>query len=239
MVNTPKEDKQLKLKALCLERSNHKILSNLSLSLPNPGLTALIGANGAGKSSLLKVLAGLSQASSGSIDFAALDQVFLLPEPANFYPNLTVKEQLSFVAELFGAGANDVNQAIDLWQLAEQSNKLTKHLSLGYRQRLSLAQLTVSDADLLLMDEPMNGMDPAVMAVFQQQIKHWRKSKVVLMATHIMHEAQSMADWVVVMHQGQVLHSAAYHGEDFHELYRSLLQDFNQSSAVQHTSNVT
>ncbi|MCX7555202.1 ABC transporter ATP-binding protein [Marinicella sp. S1101] len=228
----------MKLKALCLNRSKHKILSNLSLSLPNPGLTALIGANGAGKSSLLRVLAGLSQASSGSINFAGLRHVFLLPEPASFYPQLTVNEQLSFVADLFGASANQVNQAINLWQLDEQHKKLTKHLSLGYRQRLSLAQLTVTDADLLLMDEPMNGMDPAVMDVFQQQINQWRKSKVILMATHIIHEAQAMADWVVVMHQGQVLYSAAYKGEDLNELYRNLLQDFNQSSTIKQTTNV-
>ena len=217
----------MKLNNLCLSRSKQLILNNLNVEFPINGVTALLGANGAGKSTLLSVLAGISQHDSGDFDRCGINDVFLLPEPAAFYPHLTVKEQLSFVTESFNPNDHDdiVNEAMTMWQLDGVSKKMTQHLSLGYRQRLSLAQLTVSNADLLLFDEPMNGMDPELMMAFKSQINLWKKSKSIIMATHIMHEAQEFADWVVVMNQGQIIYSAAYDNDcDFHDIYQQAMQ---------------
>ncbi len=224
----PQTANQLKLNKLCLTRSNQKILHGVDVELPTPGVTVLLGANGAGKSTLLNILAGVTQADSGQIDAPSQNKACLMPEPAVFYPHLTVEEQLKYVAELFGVDGG-VASVIDLWQLNSEAKKLTRHLSLGYRQRLSLAQLMVSQADLLLLDEPMNGMDPEVMAVFKQQMDIWRQSKTIIMATHIMHEAQNMADWVVIMHQGQVIQSSAYqHEMSFNELYQNAINQHHR-----------
>lgn len=232
MDNTAEFSKQLKLKQINLSRSGQKILAGVSLDLPAQGVTVLLGANGAGKSSLLKVLAGISQMDSGSFELEGQAGVFLMPEPAVFYPHLTVHEQLQLVASQCGNhNAQAILDALNEWQLMKEQDKLTSHLSLGYRQRLSLAQLTVSGAHLWLLDEPMNGMDPAVMAIFKQRILNWKQRHQVVMATHIMHEAQDLADWVVVMHQGRVLYSAAYQpGTSFSELYQQVLDQHHQAS---------
>lgn len=217
----------MKLNKLCLSRSKQKILHELTVELPPSGVTVLLGANGAGKSTLLSVLAGISQADSGIIALGGVKDVFLMPEPAAFYPQLTVKEQLMFVTKLFHSTDldNRVAQAIETWKLDDVSNQLTQHLSLGFRQRLSLAQLMVSNAGLLLLDEPMNGMDPELLMTFKAQINHWKKAKSIIMATHIMHEAQELADWVVVMNQGQIIYSAAYTNEgSFHDIYQQAMQ---------------
>ncbi len=231
-------DKQLKLKALSLTRSVQNILTDLTVELPTPGVTVLLGANGAGKSSLLKVLAGIIEPSTGEIEVGGLKTFAYMPEPANFYPNLTVCEQLEFVSTLYNGNNERVKQAIDTWQLGNQVNKLTKHLSLGYRQRLSLAQLSVADADLLLMDEPMNGMDPVVMQTFKQQIKQWCQTKAVIMATHIMHEAQAMADWVAIMHQGRIIHTTEYNNQNLNELYQTAINSHHDSVKQSASSNV-
>ena len=230
------EAKHMKLKQLCLSRSKQMILENLDLNLQSTGVTVLLGANGAGKSTLLNVLAGISEVDSGSVDLFDNTSVCLMPEPAVFYPQLTVLEQLAFVAELFKqkSASSNIDTALDVWQLQAVKHKLTQHLSLGYRQRLSLAQLTVSNADLWLLDEPMNGMDPAVLSVFKQQLLTEKATKAIIMATHIMHEAQDLADWVVVMHQGRVIHSAAYdHQTAFHQLYQQALEQHHTSPTTE------
>ncbi|WP_223789202.1 ATP-binding cassette domain-containing protein [Marinicella meishanensis] len=229
--------KQLKLKQINLTRSGQKILDDVTVELPTPGITVLLGANGAGKSSLLRVLAGISQPDSGSGSMSDSGGAFLMPEPAVFYPHLTVTEQLQFVADQSAmTPTTSIDEVLSAWQLQAEANKLTAHLSLGFRQRLSMAQLTLSQAGLLLLDEPMNGMDPEVMMLFKQQVANWRQAQTVVMATHIMHEAEAMADWVVVMHRGRVLHAAAYHQEQpFNELYQGVMQQFHAVS-VDHQS---
>jgi ABC-type multidrug transport system ATPase subunit len=194
----------------------------------------LLGANGAGKSSLLSVLAGISAPDLGVVEMSTSSKAFLMPEPAAFYPQLTVQEQLMFVAGLFDieGAAQLVDELMSHWQLQAVKKKLTKQLALGYRQRLSLAQLALSDAEVMLLDEPMNGMDPEIMTVFKQQVMQWKINKSLVVATHIMPEAEAMADWVVVMFQGRIIHSAAYHHDiSFSEIYQQSIAALSLSSA--------
>lgn len=228
LLKTPSNDaKHMILKQLFLSRSKQMILHDLNINLPSTGVTVLLGANGAGKSTLLSVLAGISELDSGSVQLSDNTRVCLMSEPAVFYPQLTVSEQLSFVAKLYNQkiDPSQIEAALQLWQLQAVQNKLTQHLSLGFRQRLSLAQLTVSGAELWLLDEPMNGMDPEILSVFKAQIRALKTAKGIIMATHIMHEAQDLADWVVVMHQGRAIYSKAYdHQAAFHDIYQKAMQ---------------
>ena len=226
--------KPMKLKEIYLSRSRQVILRNLNAEFPSTGVTVLLGANGAGKSSLLNAISGISALDSGEVQVSGGTSVCLMPEPAVFYPHLKVHEQLSFTAELFEVEnpQQHIAKAMKIWHLEAMKNKLTQHLSLGYRQRLSLAQLTVSQADLWLLDEPMNGMDPEVLTVFKQQVLKFKSSVAIIMATHIMYEAQELADWVVVMHQGQIIYSEAYdNSTSFYELYQQAIQSNQQAAS--------
>jgi len=222
----------MNLKQVNLTRSGQKILNDLNLDIPERGVMVLLGANGAGKSTLLNVLAGISDIDSGEIILKQARHRFLMPEPAVFYPQLTVEEQLRFIATInhVNAANDEVKRLLDLWQLMPVKQQLTQHLSLGFRQRLSLAQLEVSQADVLLMDEPLNGMDPEVLKIFKTQVKHWKSTKTIVMATHIMHEVQELADWVVVMWQGNIIHSAAYQQElDFYQIYQHAIDQHHKT----------
>ena len=222
----------IKLSKISWSKSGQKILDNLTVDIPSKGVTVLLGANGAGKSTLLSVLAGIRSPDSGTIEMAPLNKTFLMPEPAVFYPNLTVQEQLMFVAGLFDVkpALLQVEKLIIQWQLQTVKLKLTQHLSLGFRQRLSMAQLALTDAGVMLLDEPMNGMDPEVMAVFKNQVMQWKVSKSLVIATHIMHEAEALADWVVVMFRGRVIYSAAYqHDISFSDIYQQAIASLSPS----------
>ena len=223
-----KNANSMKINQLCLSRSGQEILQQMTADLPDTGVVVLLGANGAGKSTLLEVMAGLLQPDQG--DIQGLDPLsrYLLPEPAVFYPYLTVREQIQFVAWQMQRGAIDLQPVLQRWGLDEMADRLTRQLSLGYRQRLSLAQLDVSGADVLLMDEPMNGMDPQVMTDFQHQVMQWKSDKLIVIATHIMQEIETLADWVVVMHQGQLITSRAHEPQlGFQKIYQQAVNDWH------------
>jgi len=227
--------KFMKLNQLCLTRSGQKILDQIDDVWPTTGVVVLLGANGAGKSTLLDIISGVKNADSGQVEHQQERSKFLMPEPASFYPYLTVKEQLEFVTELTGGQfeSQQLTEVMDVWQLHQVAHKLTKNLSLGFRQRLSLAQLALSNSDILLLDEPMNGMDPDILSVFKQQVLQWKQTKLIVMATHIMHEAQVLADWVVVMFQGKIIKSQAYQATvDFHHIYQNAIDEYHLANQV-------
>jgi len=225
-----KNANSMKINQLCLTRSGQEILQQMSADIPDTGVVVLLGANGAGKSTLLEVMAGLLQPDRGEVQGLHTLSRYLLPEPAVFYPYLTVREQLQFVAWQMQRGAIDLAPVLQRWGLSAMAGRLTRQLSLGYRQRLSLAQLDVSAAAVLLMDEPMNGMDPQVMTDFQHQVMQWKADKLIVIATHIMQEIEALADWVVVMHQGQLITSRAHDPKlGFQTLYQQAVSDWQKS----------
>ena len=138
-----KNANSMKINQLCLSRSGQEILQHIQADLPDQGVIVLLGANGAGKSSLLEVLAGLIEPDQGDIRGLPASSRYLLPEPAVFYPYLTVVEQLQFVAWQMQRGSADLTPVLQRWGLNEQARRLTRQLSLGYRQRRSLARLAV------------------------------------------------------------------------------------------------
>jgi ABC-type multidrug transport system ATPase subunit len=197
----------IKVKNLTLRRQGRVLIDNLNVSFPANGLVALLGANGAGKSTLLRVLAGVSKATEGSLYRANELTIGWMPEPARFYRQLSVEEQLLLQADLLALPDPEqaVHKVLTEWRLEIVKNQRTEHLSLGYRQRLSLAQALLAPVDVLLLDEPMNGMDPDLMQQFKRFIADFKQHKLVIMATHLMAEVSELTDRVMVMHQGQLL----------------------------------
>ncbi len=185
-------------------------LNNVSVHFEDKKLTVLMGNNGAGKSTVLSLLAGIIKADVGAVHYnrqLTAREVGYLPEPAVFYDHLTVKEHLAFQAGRFGLLPMNIKQASDMWQLDQVANKKTSTLSLGYRQRLALAQVWMQRPRLLLFDEPMNGMDPELMQLFQSQLRQWKSQCCVIMASHMLDQIDDLADAWVVMAAGEVLAS--------------------------------
>jgi len=202
---------------LSFKQKQENILQAIDLELPAQGLVALIGANGAGKSTLLKILSGQLCPENGSIswDGAAGDNlcrhmhdIGYMSEKGQFYADLTVREQLHFMAELKCAAPQevDIDGLLESLSLTTHADKKCGHLSLGYRQRLGLAQALLGRPRLLLLDEPMNGMDPDLQLFFKQMLKSLKEQCLIIMSTHLIHDAQELADHAIFMRQGSIQH---------------------------------
>ncbi|MCX7543791.1 ATP-binding cassette domain-containing protein [Marinicella gelatinilytica] len=219
----------IQLHNLTVQRQGRVLIDEMSLRLPSTGLWVLLGANGAGKSSLLRLLAGVSTATSGQIEFADGVEIGWMAEPARFYRQLTVLEHLRLQADLLDLANPEqaVQRVLEEWGLNTVKNQLTEHLSLGYRQRLSLAGALLAPVNVLLLDEPMNGMDPMLMKHFKSFLAEFKQHNLVLMATHLMAEVSKLTDCAVAMHQGQLL---AQHDFQQHAVTAVDLLHFYQNS---------
>ncbi len=191
-------------------------------------LTVLIGSNGAGKSSLLGALAGVVQKDSGQVTFDKQPEgrkMAFLPAPAMFYSHLTVQEQLAFHAGRFGLLPINIKQAMEQWQLKDRAHQRTNRLSLGYRQRLALAQVWMQRPDCILLDEPMNGMDIELMGLFKSQLKVWKQHACIIMASHLLDQVDDVADHWVAMSRGQSLASGDHDGQtSLYQQYQAAMQ---------------
>ena len=172
----------LQLESLNYLFRKQKILDDVSLSLSSPQIVTLLGPNGAGKSTILKSIAADLYCQSGTIQLNNIDtnkqrleylaQIGYMPEVALIIPELTVYEQLSLIAHT--RKINDSEQSIktvmNKCQLNTVKNKRTHQLSLGYRQRLNLAQALLNEPKLLILDEPLNGLDPHLIIEFRNTL---------------------------------------------------------------------
>jgi len=192
-----------------------KVLDNLSL-LVRPGeLALLVGANGCGKSTTLRLLAGLSSADAGrmllngrdttAIPAAAQAGVSYLPQSPRFHPRLTVAQILGFYTRLRGLPAARTETVIARWGLGEYLDVVTGRLSGGTRQRLGLAILDLPDAAVLMLDEPGLSLDPDWRRELQQRLRaQASEGHTILVATHLLGEWEGQADRCLVLEGGQV-----------------------------------
>jgi len=229
----------LQIKSLNHSITNNTILNDINLNLKDPQVVALLGPNGAGKSSLLKSLAAQFYPQKGHIQINGIDaesqrQEYLeligyMPENATIIPELTVIEQLSLMAYLRGSKPvkTDLQSLINLCRLHKVKNKRTAQLSLGYKQRLNLAQALLNQPLVLIMDEPLNGLDPHLIIEFRNIIRELKKKTLILISTHYLAEAEIISDRVLIMQNGLML--------DNIELNQSAF-DLEQTY-MQHTAN--
>lgn len=196
-----------------------KALDSVSLDLPKGQIVGLLGPNGAGKSTLMKILTGYLPASEGSATVCGLDcakesievrkRVGYLPEHNPLYQDMYVTEFLHFVAELYGAPKEAVEQRIAEVGLTPERHKQIKQLSKGYRQRVGLAAALVHDPEVLILDEPTTGLDPNQLVEIRKLIRNVGANKTVLLSTHIMQEVEALCDRVVFIKKGQIVREDA------------------------------
>ena len=212
-------------------------LDALDLEIRPGEIFCLLGPNGSGKTTFIRLLSGFLTPSSGSLQVADLDvqaesmQVRRLigyaPEPAPLYRHMRVGEFLRFMAQLRGVAASKVEQAVG--RVAEQleiSDKLdapVPTLSRGYRQRVSLAQALVHEPQLLILDEPSNGLDPRQIIEMRRLIRSLAGRYTVLMSSHILSEVARTADRVAVLLEGRLRGERTLaEGDDIEQWFLSL-----------------
>ena len=194
-------------------------VSDLTLSIPRGELFALLGPNGAGKTTTIKMLVGLLRPLRGQIRVCGHDvvkdprnahlHVGYVPDEPTLYDKLTGREFLWFIADMFGmprhAASQKIDSEIDHFELAEFADDLAESYSLGMKQRLVFAASLLHDPDVLVLDEPMVGLDPRSVRIVKDLIKaRTREGMTVFMSTHTLARAEELADRVGIMVRGQL-----------------------------------
>ncbi|MEY3204389.1 MAG: putative transporter ATP-binding protein YxlF [Planctomycetota bacterium] len=194
-------------------------VSDLTLAIPRGELFALLGPNGAGKTTTIRMLVGLLQPSRGSIRVCRADvvretraahlHVGYVPDEPCLYDKLTGREFLWFIADMFGMprhlAAARIDREIDHFELAEFADDLAESYSLGMKQRLVFAASLLHDPDVLVLDEPMVGLDPRSVRIVKDLLRtRTSEGMTVFMSTHTLAMAEEMADRVGIMVRGQL-----------------------------------
>lgn len=190
-------------------------LNNVSVSVSKGETVALIGPNGAGKTTFIETILNLKQPDSGEVSVFGIDiltnkkkhlpRVGAHLQEVRLFPKVTPKDFLEFFTKLYDKTA-DVDDIIASLELTDFVDKKIGELSGGMRQRVSLALAMVNDPELILLDEPTVGLDPIARQDFWRLIEKLQgQGKTILFTTHYMEEATTLADRVVMIHQGQVV----------------------------------
>ena len=209
----------LQVNDLCKKYGSVAALDHVSLSVPTGSIYGLIGENGAGKTTLFRILAGLSHQTSGVIVLSGAKTEaevirkrrnigFMIEAPA-LYPNLSVLENL-YLVQMQYSGKKDVESAkktLELTGLLEQGRKKAKHLSLGMKQRLALAIALLHNPEILVLDEPVNGLDPMGIVAFRKLILKLNADRhiTVIISSHILNELEQVATHYGFLHNGRML----------------------------------
>jgi ABC-2 type transport system ATP-binding protein len=191
-------------------------VDNLSVEIPAGVVAGFIGPNGAGKTTTMAMLLGLVAPTSGSATVlgsrldspaAYLGRVGALIETPAFWPGLTGEENLRVLATLAGHDAGRIHKVLDLVRLGERGADRFGQYSLGMKQRLGIAAALLGDPELLVLDEPTNGLDPAGINEIRQFILGLADGeRTVLLSSHILSELEHIADWLIVINDGSLLY---------------------------------
>ena len=190
----------------------------------NPGdVLGFLGPNGAGKSTTMRMISGGLAPSSGSVEINGIDlhelplkakaHIGYLPENPPLYPELTVDEYLRYAAELRHLSGDEIASAVASVKgqcgLTDSGHRLIANLSKGYQQRVGIAQAIIHSPDVVILDEPTNGLDPNQMQEIRTLIRELGKTRGIILCTHILPEVQTVCNRVLILHQGRVAFSAA------------------------------
>jgi ABC-2 type transport system ATP-binding protein len=199
-------------------------LNDVSVSVPN-GITGLLGPNGAGKSTFMKVITGQLKPSKGTVRVlgepiwgnpALYARIGFCPEQDAFYDRMTGLEWVSALVRLNGHDEKQADaaarHALEMVDLVDAANKKIGAYSKGMRQRVKLAQAIVHDPELLILDEPLAGMDPIARRKTIRMIREWaRAGKSVLVSSHILHEIEAMTSNILLINNGRILAEGDVH----------------------------
>ena len=199
-------------------------LNDVSVEVP-PGITGLLGPNGAGKSTFMKLITGQLKPSKGSVKVLGEPiwgnphlyfEVGFCPEQDSFYERMTGLEWVAALVRLNGLSEKEADaaarRALTTVDLMDAADKKIGAYSKGMRQRVKLAQALVHDPELLILDEPLTGMDPIMRRRTIRQIKEWaRAGKSIVVSSHILHEVEAMTSNILLINNGRIVAEGNVH----------------------------
>ena len=194
------------------------VLNDVSFTAKKGEITGFLGPNGAGKSTLMQILCGVLAPTSGAVSIAGhdiLEHPFdaksilgYLPEQPPLYLDCTVDEFLTYCAKLRGISNQDITDRLDIVKnkcgLSDVGKRVIANLSKGYQQRTGVAQAIIHSPDVVVLDEPSSGLDPKQIIELRDLIVDMGKDHCVILSTHILAEAQSLCDRILILNMGKI-----------------------------------
>lgn len=211
----------IEVKDLVKRYGKHVAMDHLSFRVKKGQIYGFLGPNGAGKTTTMNMLTGYLAASEGQIVINGHDVseepmearrcIGYLPEIPPLYLDMTPLEYLEFAAELKGISKDkrgaEIDKVMGQTQIREMQDRLIRHLSKGYRQRVGLAQALLGDPEVLILDEPMVGLDPKQIIEIRELIRSLGKKHTVILSSHILSEITSICDHVMIISHGKLVAS--------------------------------
>ncbi len=194
-------------------------VEDISFSINDGEIVGLLGPNGAGKSTTMNILTGYIEQTSGEVNIEGYDtlkkpkkakrQIGYMPEGVPLYTDLTVKEFVTYMAELKQVDRKTrkekVEKVIEQTGLKDVEDKLTRNLSRGYKQRVSMAGALVGEPKILILDEPTVGLDPKQITEIRNLIKTLGKTHTIILSSHILSEVSQICNKVIIINKGKIV----------------------------------
>ena len=194
---------------------DREVLKNISFEIKEGSICGLLGINGAGKSTIMKIIFGLENADSGAVIFnggknAGIYEIGALIETPAIYMNLSAFDNLKTRALLYDISDERINEVLNLIGLSNTGKKKAGSFSLGMKQRLGLGMAIITSPDLLILDEPTNGLDPnGIKELLNLMISLKKSGMTILLSSHQLYEVSKVADKVVILHDGQIFYDGS------------------------------
>jgi ABC-2 type transport system ATP-binding protein len=193
-------------------------VKDVNLNVPTGVVYGFLGPNGAGKTTTIRMMLGLIRPTSGKVfifgreftrgDWQRLEKVGALVESPSLYPHLTGRENLEVLRRMTGLPKKNIDHVLEIVGLTKDSNRLVKQYSLGMQQRLALAAALLNEPNLLVLDEPTNGLDPSGIQEIRDMIRDMpqKTGATVFLSSHLLSEVELMASYVGIIQKGSLLY---------------------------------
>ncbi|HER2431118.1 TPA: lantibiotic protection ABC transporter ATP-binding protein [Streptococcus pyogenes] len=220
----------LKIQNLKKSYGKRTILNNVNMNIPKGKVYALIGPNGVGKSTIMKILTGLVSKTSGSIIFEGrewsrrdLRKIGSIIEEPPLYKNLSAYDNMKVVTTMLGVSESTILPLLNKVGLGNIDKRPVKQFSLGMKQRLGIAISLINSPKLLILDEPTNGLDPIGIQELREIIESFKSEGMTIMiSSHILSEVEHLADFIGFIYEGKIILEKEYDGsENLEELFNN------------------
>lgn len=247
------EDKVLKIEHLSHRYSSSWAVRDVNFEIERHDICGLLGPNGAGKSTIMNVVCGILRQMSGKVTIAGIDiqenpleakrHIGFLPQVPPVYSDFTIEEYLRHAAEMRRVPDWEIKKAMG--EVMEQCGishfrkRLLKNLSGGYKQRVGIAQAIIHKPDLVVFDEPTNGLDPTQVLEIRQLLREIVRNSTVLISTHILSEVQAVCNKIVMMERGKIIFKGSTSDFDNYILPDTIFLKFDTEVNVEELEQIT